>query len=778
MGGDLQKKKKKKKKKPATNTSFPALSPSRSMKDRVGRAIAQKRQMERLSLLPEEESQRSCKRIYVCSDGTRLPYEILGEPSLDIKSFSFVVVHDIFDTMDNTRIFFKKLARRHRGCQVLVYNYSGQAGSTIAPALDAQIHARHLEELTRQVDRDGDMLLSTSPFILVGIGFGFQVCSHFVGMTKLQHPRKLKLQGLVSLNGFVRVDAQLAAAMRSALLAFQTFPKDRPDLPISYLARFLFSDDYLARVNPRLALNIYTAVTNPITLAGRIALLKGLLKDKASTPKKTALGLPLVALQSTQDALVSPAQVDSLLYDANKVRHFWSHELEHKNQDASLGARGRALIRETVWTNALTSERNNKNVACVVWVNAGHEVRQETGRVIDDLFESIVPWADFDDEDRYLPSPATPLSPEQHQSDTSELSKSTDQPRQTCVEEETVVSAAEPCPAPLPAADAVAESIEIAEKSKTNSIPSIVGVVYMTLSMPRMLSEDFTNAVRAALVSDAASIVSRISGVPVTTNLSLASAGSRIVNLKISGLSIEESTVVGAALHAKLHQPILPTYWADHELASVAARKELCRRESGKVDARDSASATRRQQTPPPAQEERLISTAEQRQVRRYAETVPSARDSVQKHHELDTEACGKDGLNETESDERISELKYCEMQRQADIDETDIELVKAGLAPEYSPVAGDSVPVIRPVPVEYLEAAVPTSILRRNDIQLALSSPPMNVAGDKDISDSSPNPPVTNNDDDSQAIKREMSCAQLVREADILALVVTSNNH
>ena len=52
----------------------------------------------------------NCRGVFICSDGlTTLPYEILGEASLAASSHNFVVVHDIFDTLDSTKIFFQRL---------------------------------------------------------------------------------------------------------------------------------------------------------------------------------------------------------------------------------------------------------------------------------------------------------------------------------------------------------------------------------------------------------------------------------------------------------------------------------------------------------------------------------------------------------------------------------------------------------------------------------------------------------------------------------------------
>ena len=49
---------------------------------------------------------------------------------------------------------------------------------------------------------------------------------------------------------------------------------------MSYWSRFVFSEDYLKKVNPNLALNIYTAVSNPITNEGRVKIAKGALAHR------------------------------------------------------------------------------------------------------------------------------------------------------------------------------------------------------------------------------------------------------------------------------------------------------------------------------------------------------------------------------------------------------------------------------------------------------------------------------------------------------------------
>ena len=132
------------------------------------------------------------------------------------------------------------------------------------------------------------------------------------------------MRAVVSVNGYASVDAQLAAILSSASKVFGSFPEDRPDLPLSYFSKFLFSDEYMGTVNPNLALNIYTAVSNPITLEGRVRMCRSALagSDVAPLLAPPVLPIPLVILQCTEDALVNAANVDPFL-EGRAASHLW-----------------------------------------------------------------------------------------------------------------------------------------------------------------------------------------------------------------------------------------------------------------------------------------------------------------------------------------------------------------------------------------------------------------------------------------------------------------------
>lgn len=50
------------------------------------------------------------------------------------------------------------------------------------------------------------------------------------------------LRSLVCVNGYSTADAQLSAILHSSINVFSSLPDNRPDLPVSYFSRFLFSE--------------------------------------------------------------------------------------------------------------------------------------------------------------------------------------------------------------------------------------------------------------------------------------------------------------------------------------------------------------------------------------------------------------------------------------------------------------------------------------------------------------------------------------------------------
>lgn len=413
-------------------------------REKVALMASQKRAAERLASHNKSEGNTGASgnaKTFRCCDGiTKMPYIVLGNLSLDIIKCNFVVVHDFFDTCDATAIALKPIALRHDGCQIFCFNYPGQS-NTVWPRpshvekqrgakeklINNEWIADRLHELLQHAEESGDFLL-TNPFHLVGIGNGAPIAAAFALRWGQDPLYKSSLRSVVSINGFLYPDPQLSAILHSASQIFESTPHSRPDIPVSFWSRYVFSDDYLSRVNPNLALNIYTAVANPITNDGRLKITRGCLQHKdlrnalspdyigprphsadsdmdSDSPSYKALTAPLVILQSTEDMLVNAANVDTFL-SGRKAKHLWSHQqnvvstfhatsmsdanahwvgkLSQGPEDyAKFSVLGRSGLK------MLLQSLSDPRGAFVMWTRSGHAIFQENKSAVLDVFDVL-----------------------------------------------------------------------------------------------------------------------------------------------------------------------------------------------------------------------------------------------------------------------------------------------------------------------------------------------------------------------------------------------------
>ncbi|KAH8051887.1 hypothetical protein JL721_11031 [Aureococcus anophagefferens] len=245
----------------------------------------------------------------LASDGSRPP------GATEANTFNLVVCHDFFDTFERLKIVLAPIAARYPGLQVLLWNYPGQAFSEWREEqlLNNVFMASCLNELLTHVGHRGtNQFDDERPFYLLGYGYGASIASFF------------------------------ATHYRAA-------------------ARFLFSREYLTKVSTPLALNLYTAVHNPITLQGRMQLCIGALSSHDVRPMLKTLDLPVITVHSTQGVLVKPSHAQS-----------WT--------DAENGMEPCTTIHQ-----ALKSRRT-----CVIWVKSGHELFQEVRKQVSILIEQLL----------------------------------------------------------------------------------------------------------------------------------------------------------------------------------------------------------------------------------------------------------------------------------------------------------------------------------------------------------------------------------------------------
>jgi hypothetical protein len=84
---------------------------------------------------------------------------------------------------------------------------------------------------------------------MVGVGQGGATALSFA--VRFGDVYAATLRSVVMVNSFANVDSQLSAILHSSVNVFSCFPGTRPDLPVNYFSRFVFSEAYTSRVRRR-----------------------------------------------------------------------------------------------------------------------------------------------------------------------------------------------------------------------------------------------------------------------------------------------------------------------------------------------------------------------------------------------------------------------------------------------------------------------------------------------------------------------------------------------
>jgi pimeloyl-ACP methyl ester carboxylesterase len=259
-------------------------------------AVSQKRAADRLSAMREAlyiPAAAGAEKEFRCSDSfTSLRYVVAGNFSVTSPVCNFVLVHDFFDTVEATALLMKHITSHHEGCQAVCFNYPGQSGTewahlggaerargAVEPVHNNDWIADRLHELLQHTEAAGEILLST-PFHLVGMGNGACVAAAFAQRWGAHPSYAHSLRSFVSVNGFLNPDPQLRAILHSAAQVALSASPTRPDIPVSFWTKFVFSDEYLKKVPRSLALHTYTAVSNLITNEGRGKIARGALQHR------------------------------------------------------------------------------------------------------------------------------------------------------------------------------------------------------------------------------------------------------------------------------------------------------------------------------------------------------------------------------------------------------------------------------------------------------------------------------------------------------------------
>ncbi len=272
--------------------------------------------------------------------------------------YNLIVCHDIFETHERMKIFMSPFMNHHDGHKILLWNYPGQAHTTYSgtQCLNNAFHVKCLEKLLLHLGADGEKAFDTcEPFYLMGYGYGGSVACLYAKLFPLPAMRALLLVNPLSF-----VDTHFASIIHDCRNVFHCSPESRPDLPLYFYSRFLFSDEYLKHASTPFVLNLYTAVHNPISIKGRIQLCDGVLKNIDLRGMVKDISIPIISLHGNKASLIRPLHADTF------VKH-----------------------RQCCQTIYQVLNRKSKNTLTIV-THGGHELLQERHKILFSLLEQLL----------------------------------------------------------------------------------------------------------------------------------------------------------------------------------------------------------------------------------------------------------------------------------------------------------------------------------------------------------------------------------------------------
>lgn len=245
-------------------------------------------------------------------DKTSFPYAIVenfsDEPTTQSSEdqhplwSNLLVCHDVFDTYERFKIFFLPMVARYPGMKILLWNYPGQAFTSFTDDanLNNKYHADCLSKLLNHLEWiDQGKVFTKEHFFILAHGSGAAIATFFAA-----NQRAMNLSGIILINGLSHVDSHFASIFHDCRNVFSCSPESRPDLPVYFYARFLFSPSYLNKTTSSLALNVYTAIHNPITLNGRKRLCHGVLNHVDTRPMLKDISSPIISIHGENATLV------------------------------------------------------------------------------------------------------------------------------------------------------------------------------------------------------------------------------------------------------------------------------------------------------------------------------------------------------------------------------------------------------------------------------------------------------------------------------------------
>lgn len=277
-------------------------------------------------------------QVLVCDENTAIPYILLSNKlskenphKHEINREVLIVVLDFFDNFMTFLDFFEGfLMKSSENLHILLFNYPGQAYTYFSPnsTYNNSYNATLLDLLLFDLQRNSEILLRSDNFRLLGFGNGANILSFFL---TLHDSSIVNFKQCLLFNPFLYVDDMLSDILNKSIEVFRKFPLDEPEMCLIFEETFnrqMTEAPDFSKLKSRYA-------KNPITIEGRLAVLRGTLENENISQIVGRVKTSLRVIFSQRNPLVNVTHLDLVLkneeFTEKKVEFFRKFVRENRD---------------------------------------------------------------------------------------------------------------------------------------------------------------------------------------------------------------------------------------------------------------------------------------------------------------------------------------------------------------------------------------------------------------------------------------------------------------
>lgn len=229
---------------------------------------------------------------------------------------NLIVCNDLFDNFIDHLNIYKKFANEHDNLRIILFNLPGQAYSAYNPstAYNNELCSSIVDSLLFHLDETKKMSFARESVYLVGFGYGGNILAFLMHNSEDLVP---SIKSLMIVNGFTRVDEMINGMLEEMEKTLSTCPAEMIDLPYNYYSILCGGSSYdRTEINKKVK-------SNPISIPGRLAIIRGMKESIDLTRQVKAIRTPLFIVHSMKNCFIPVENVDRMLETSRELDYIY-----------------------------------------------------------------------------------------------------------------------------------------------------------------------------------------------------------------------------------------------------------------------------------------------------------------------------------------------------------------------------------------------------------------------------------------------------------------------